>query len=77
MGSKTRHRRSRRTATTFFQVQSRGYSAHIGQEVEVHYRWHALYGRPVRRYYSEKRAGPLSPSVPTNPTTPCRAGVVA
>jgi hypothetical protein len=36
--------------------QSRGYSARIGQEVEIHYRWHALYGRPVRRYYSEKRA---------------------
>jgi hypothetical protein len=32
-------------------------ACHIGQEVEVHYQWHALYGRPVRRYYGEKRAG--------------------
>jgi len=39
------------------QGQSQDYSAHIGQEVEIHYRWHALYGRPVRRYYSEKRGG--------------------
>jgi hypothetical protein len=34
-----------------------GHSAHIGEEVEVHYRWHALYGRRVRRYYCEKRRG--------------------
>jgi len=34
-----------------------GHSAHIGEEVEVHYRWHALYGRRVRRYYREKRRG--------------------
>jgi hypothetical protein len=26
-------------------------------EVEVHYRWHALYGRRVRRQYAERRAG--------------------
>src|SRR5258707_8871273 len=37
--------------------QSPGHSAHIGQEVEVHYRWHALYGRRVRRQYVERRAG--------------------
>jgi hypothetical protein len=37
--------------------QSRGYSAHIGREVEIHYRWHALYGRTVRRFYGEKRSG--------------------
>jgi hypothetical protein len=37
--------------------QSHGHSAHIGQEVEVHYRWHALYGRRVRRQYVERRAG--------------------
>ena len=37
----------------------RGHSAHIGQEVEVHYRWHALYGRRVRCQRSEQRgAGP-------------------
>ena len=23
----------------------------------IHYRWHALYGRTVRRFYAEKRAG--------------------
>ena len=34
-----------------------GHSAHIGQEVEVQYRWHALYGRSVRRQYVEQRAG--------------------
>ena len=37
--------------------QSPGHSAHIGQEVEVHYRWHALYGRRLRRQYVERRAG--------------------
>jgi len=37
--------------------QSRGHSAHVGQEVEVCYRWHALYGRRVRRQYVERRAG--------------------
>jgi hypothetical protein len=42
---------------TFGQGQSHGHSAHIGQEVEVHYRWHALYGRRVRRQYGERRAG--------------------
>ena len=37
-----------------------GHSAHIGQEVEVHYRWHALYGRRVRCQRSEQRgAGPV------------------
>jgi hypothetical protein len=35
---------------------SRGHSAHIGPDVEVHYRWHAFYGRRVRRYYSERRS---------------------
>ena len=28
----------------------------IGQEVEVFYRWHALYGRRVRRQCNEQRA---------------------
>src|SRR5260370_15410723 len=37
--------------------QSPGHSADIGQEVEVHYRWHAHYGRRVRRQYVERRAG--------------------
>jgi hypothetical protein len=42
---------------TFYRGQSPGHSAHIGQEVEVHYRWHALYGRRLRRQYVERRAG--------------------
>src|SRR5215813_11832430 len=28
---------------------------HVGQSVEVHYRWHPLYGRRVRWRYSEQR----------------------
>jgi hypothetical protein len=35
--------------------QSSGHSAHIGPEVEVHYRWHPLYGRRVRQHRSEQR----------------------
>jgi hypothetical protein len=35
--------------------QSRGHSAHVGSEVEIHYRWHPLHGRRVRRHYSEQR----------------------
>ncbi|EQD62922.1 hypothetical protein B2A_02620, partial [mine drainage metagenome] len=35
---------------------SRSHSAHIGQEIEVHYRWHPFYGRRVRAHYSEQRA---------------------
>ena len=37
--------------------QSRGHSAHVGQDVEICYRWHALYGRRVRCQYAEWRAG--------------------
>src|SRR5690348_16487495 len=37
--------------------QSRVYSTRVGQEVTIHYRWHALYGRRVRRFHAEKRAG--------------------
>lgn len=57
--SQREHRRcpNLRTDNSYDPEQSRGYSAHIGQEVEIHYRWHALYGRPVRRYYGEKRGG--------------------
>jgi hypothetical protein len=39
-----------------FRLQSRGHSAHIGQEVEVHYRWHPYHGRRIRVQYSEPRA---------------------
>src|SRR6202012_2164682 len=35
----------------------RGHSAHINQDVEVHYRWHALHGRKVRQLYAERRSG--------------------
>jgi len=37
--------------------QSPAHSAHVGQDVEVHYRWHALYGRRLRRQYVEHRVG--------------------
>ena len=36
---------------------SRIHSAHINQDVEVHYRWHALHGRKVRQLYAERRSG--------------------
>jgi hypothetical protein len=36
--------------------QSRSHSAHIGQDVVIHYRWHPLYGRSVRRIQGERRA---------------------
>src|SRR5437660_10787393 len=52
-----RRRRNRRTAMIFCRGKSPGYSAHIGQEVELHYRWHALYARRLRRQYVERRAG--------------------
>ena len=38
------------------QGQSRGHSAHIGQDVVVQYRWHPLHGQRVRRIQSERRA---------------------
>jgi Raffinose synthase or seed imbibition protein Sip1 len=44
-------------ARVYDDAQSRGHSAHVGQQVEVCYRWHALYGRRVRRQYAERRAG--------------------
>jgi hypothetical protein len=34
-----------------------GHSAHMRQEVEAHYRWHALYGRKVQQLYVEQRSG--------------------
>lgn len=37
-----------------------GHSAHIGQEVEVHYRWHPLHGRRVKLCGNEQHAtGPV------------------
>src|SRR6185436_17120827 len=49
-------RRDRRTTNSFDSVQSRDHSAHIGQDVVIHYRWHPLYGRKARRIQVERRA---------------------
>ena len=56
MGSKTRARQTPRTNGFCARAPSPVHSAHVGEEVEVHYRWHPLYGRRVRRQYSEQRA---------------------
>ena len=40
----------------FCREQSRSHSAHIGQDVIVHYRWHPLHGRSARRIQGERRA---------------------
>jgi hypothetical protein len=37
-------------------MQSRGHSAHVGQDVVIHYRWHPLYRRHARRILLERRA---------------------
>jgi hypothetical protein len=42
---------------SFARAQSVEHSAHIEEDVEVHDRWHPLYGRRVRRLYSERRRG--------------------
>jgi hypothetical protein len=42
---------------TFCRAPSPVHSARVGIDVEVHYRWHALYGRRVHLHYSEVRAG--------------------
>ena len=36
-------------------MQSPDHSAHVGQEVEVHYRWHPLHGRRVPRRGTDQR----------------------
>src|SRR5512132_1000544 len=56
MSSMKHRRRTRRRGGSCAPEQSPGHSAHIGQEVEVHYRWHPLYGRRVRQHRSEHRA---------------------
>jgi hypothetical protein len=38
-----------------FQSRFPRHSAHVGQELEIHYRWHPLYGRKVRYRDSEQR----------------------
>ncbi len=48
---------SRRRASCDARRQSRVHSAHVGQDVEIHYRWHPLYGRRVPQQYIEQRAG--------------------
>lgn len=48
--------RSSRRASSCGLWESLGHSAHVGQEVEVFYCWHPLYGRRVRRQYSQRRA---------------------
>lgn len=52
-----RRDQTRRTATTSCSGRLGDHSAHPSQEVEVHYRWHALYGRKVRQLYAERRSG--------------------
>jgi hypothetical protein len=48
------------TGSSRGQGRSPGHSARVGHEVEVHYRWHALYRRQVRCQRREQRvAGPL------------------
>src|ERR1700676_666494 len=37
-------------------AQSRGHSAHIGQDFGIHYRWHPLCGQSARRIQIERRA---------------------
>ncbi len=49
-------RPSRRRSSSGARRPLRGHSAHVGQEVEVCYRWHAFHGRRVRRQYTERRA---------------------
>ena len=57
MSSMKPPRPSRRRSSCGARPQSHGHSAHLGQDVEVCYRWHALQGRRVRRHYTERRAG--------------------
>src|SRR5206468_9690993 len=54
-GSTGRPRASRPGSRANDASPSRGHSAHVGQEVVVHYRWHPLHGRRVRRQYGEDR----------------------
>src|SRR6185437_11157025 len=56
MCSMKRPRRSRRRSSTFFRVQSPVHSAHVGQEMEVHYRWHPYFGCTVCIRRVEQRA---------------------
>src|SRR6202035_4762198 len=55
MGSKNHPRRIPRTGSSFDQERFPRHSAHVGQELEIHYPWHPLYGRKVRYRDSEQR----------------------
>ena len=46
-----------RTANSSCPAQFPVHSAHIGQEVEIHYLWHPLYGRRVKVKDIERRGG--------------------
>jgi hypothetical protein len=50
------HHRNPQITSFFYPEPLRSHSAHIGQEVEVHYRWHPFHGRRLRAQYSEQRA---------------------
>ena len=52
-----RRRRTLRTDNSGVQEPVPVHSAHIGQEVEVHYRWHPLFGRRVKVRDVEQRGG--------------------
>ena len=50
--------RSRRRATTFCRAPSPVHSAHVGQELEVHYRWHPYFGcKVVIRRVAQRATG--------------------
>ena len=55
-GTSRRHRSEPANSHARGQWQSPGHSAHIGQEVVVHYRWHPLYGRRVRLQHAASSA---------------------
>jgi hypothetical protein len=49
-----------------------GTSAHIGEEIELHYSWHPLYGRWIRRHYSEQRIARAIRQIFMIPSIPVR-----
>jgi hypothetical protein len=53
----SRRRLNRRTDDSCARGQSPVHSARVGNDVEVHYRWHALYGQRVALHHNEVRAG--------------------
>ena len=55
-GAVRRHDRSRRTTRIFSPGPSPVHSAHVGQELEVHYQWHPYFGSKVAVRRVEQRA---------------------